>query len=96
MNVEENKIVNMKITDIKLKKDSSKYLLDIDLDSKDIKARIENLLLYDADDQLREINIERNDYNVYPYICGLFKSKLKLMGNCYLIQKEKRNDIRRD
>lgn len=92
VNEKENKnIKDIKITGIKLKKDESRYLLDIGLDCEDIKVYIKDLLLCDIHDVLHEINIVTDRLGTFEtsYVSGLFSDKLKLIGNCYIIQTAK-------
>lgn len=87
----DEKFIGAKITNINLKKNDSKYLLDIELEH---NVCIENILLCNVND-IHNIIIKTEHYELFPYrydtsyISGLFGDKLKLIGDCYLIQKEK-------
>ena len=95
MDTVNKQITDIKITDIKLKKDGSAYLLDVELDCENNKAYIENLLLCDTNKVLHNITVTTDYYNMFPYksetfyISGLFENKLKLIGKYCLVQKPK-------
>ena len=97
MDTVNKQITDIKITDIKLKKDGSTYLLDVELDCENNKAYIENLLLCDTNKVLHNITVTTDYYyNMFPYksetcyISGLFEDKLKLIGKYYLVQNQKK------
>lgn len=95
MDTVNKQITDIKITDIKLKKDGSTYLLDVKLDCENNKVYIENLLLCDTNKVLHNITVTTDYYNMFPYeletsyISGLFEDKLKLIGRYCLVQKPK-------
>nr|WP_297935666.1 hypothetical protein [uncultured Lachnoclostridium sp.] len=95
MDTVDKKITDVRITDVKLKKDGITYLLDVELDCRDNKSYIKNLLLCDTNKALHNITITTDYYNMFPYkletsyISGLFEDKLELIGGYCLTKKEK-------